>query len=98
LGQATSGASGSEDVEEQVRLFEEFANQTPEDVRDDFRVLAEEYKKIAQALADAKLQSGEQPDPEALQKLQEAFQSVDQKRLEEANTNIQKWTEENCRE
>ena len=96
FSQAMTGAANSKDVEEQVRLFEDFADQTPEDVRDDFQVLAEEYSKIAQALSDANFQSGEQPDPEAVQKFQEAMQSVDQKRLDEATTNIEQWMKENC--
>jgi hypothetical protein len=97
LSQAMSGGGNTDDLEQQAKFFEDFADRTPDEVRDDFQVLAEAYTKIAGALADANLQSGQQPDPEALQKLQEATSSIDQARLNEANANIQKWVAANCK-
>ena len=96
MGEAFSGTGGSDDIQEQAEFFEDFADETPEEIREDFQVIAEAYTKLADALEDADLQAGEQPDPEAIQKLQEATQSLDQERLNEASANIQKWSEENC--
>ncbi len=96
MGEAFGGTGGSDDIQEQAEFFEDFADETPEEIREDFQVIAEAYTKLADALEDADFQAGEQPDPEAIQKLQEATQSLDQERLNEASANIQKWTEENC--
>ena len=97
LGEAISGTNQS-DIESQVGFFQEFADQAPEEIRSDFQVLADAYSKIAEAVADANLQSGEQPDPEALQKLQDATSSLDEERLAEASANVEKWVRENCQE
>jgi hypothetical protein len=95
LSQALSGGN-TDDLEKQAQFFEEFADNTPEEVRDDFQTLAEFYSKLTKALADADVQPGQEPDPEALQALQEAATSIDQKELEAATANIEKWVKENC--
>jgi hypothetical protein len=95
LSQALS-AGDANDLEKQAQFFEDFADNTPEEIRDDFQTVAEFYSKLTKALADADVQPGEQPDPEDIQALQEAATSVDQERLTEASTNIEKWVKENC--
>jgi hypothetical protein len=100
LGASLSNALGGgnpEDLEQQAQFFEEFADRTPEDIRGDFQTVAEFYSRLTKALADADVQPGEQPDPEAIQALQEAATSIDQEKLSTASTNIEKWVVENCR-
>jgi hypothetical protein len=95
LSQALS-AGDTDDLEKQAQFFERFADNTPGEVREDFQTVAEFYSKLTKALADANVQPGEEPDPEALQALQEAATSIDQKELEAATANIEKWVKENC--
>jgi hypothetical protein len=99
LGQKVSAALGGTegaDADETKELLNEFADDAPEEIRDDFRVIADAYSKIADALADLQLEPGETPDPEDALKLQEIAGEIDQAALTEANTNITTWVNENC--
>jgi hypothetical protein len=95
VSQALGGTGGPE-LENTQEFLDEFADEAPEEIRDDFQVIAEAYGKIAEALQDVDVSAGAQPDPEALAKLQELSQELDQAELEEANQNITAWVEENC--
>ena len=95
VSQALGGTEGV-DADETKELLNEFADDAPEEIRDDFRVIADAYSKIADALADLDLDPGETPDPEDALKLQEIAGEIDQAALTEANTNITTWVNENC--
>jgi hypothetical protein len=94
VSEALSGTGA--DTEKTKEFLDEFADKAPDEISDDFQVIADAYSKIADALGDANLQAGETPDPEALAKLQEVATSLDQQKLEEANTNITAWVQDNC--
>ena len=98
LGAAVSSAlSGTgSDTEDTVEAFSQFADKAPEEIRDDFQVLADAYSKIAEALGDVNLAAGETPGPEALQKLQEVSSQINQAEVTEASNNITAWVQENC--
>ena len=89
------GGSGDANLEETQEFLDGFADDAPEEIRDDFEVIAEAYGKIAEALEGVDLTSTT-PDPEALAKLQELSSEIDQAELQEANTNITAWVTENC--
>ena len=93
--EALGGAAGG-DVEDTQEFLDAYADEAPEEIRDDFKVIAEAYGKIAEALERVDVSSGAQPDPEALAKLQALASELDQPRLEEANENITAWVNENC--
>lgn len=95
LAQALGG-SGGDDVERTKEFLNEFADRAPEEVREDFKVLAEAYAKIIDAIGDLDLKPGETPSPEVILKLQQIGSEVDQEKLQEASENIQRWSEENC--
>jgi hypothetical protein len=95
LTQALGGTAG-DDVEEYGEFLDEFADRTPDEIRDDFRVVADAYAKFVEALGGLDVESGETPDPEALERLQEVSGSIDQQELEQASENISAWVEENC--
>jgi hypothetical protein len=95
VSQALGGTGGPE-LENTQEFLDEFADEAPEEIRDDFQVIAEAYAKIAEALGDVDVSAGAQPDPEAIAKLQQLSQELDQAELEEANRNITEWVEENC--
>jgi hypothetical protein len=94
LGQALSG-TGDTDVEEAAAAMQEFADQAPEEIRDDFQVLADAYAKIANALEGVDL-TDTTPDADAIAKLAQLSQEIDQAELTEASQNISEWTSENC--
>ena len=48
------------------------------------------------ALAGLDLSSGKTPDPETLQKLTEAAQTLDNTKLTAASAEIEAWAKENC--
>jgi hypothetical protein len=94
VSQALGGTGG--DIEQTQEFLDAFADDAPEEIREDFRVIAEAYGKIAEALEGVDLTEGAQPDAEALAKLQQLSTELDQVRLEEANDNITAWVDENC--
>ena len=93
---AALGGTEGADAEETKALLNEFADEAPEEIRDDFRVIADAYSKIADALEDLDLGPGETPSAEDALKLQEIATEIDQAELTEANTNITTWVNENC--
>ena len=99
LGQKVSaalGGGGNVDADETKELLNEFADEAPEEIRNDFRVIADAYSKIADALEDLQLDPGETPNAEDALKLQEIAGEINQAELTEANTNITTWVSENC--
>jgi hypothetical protein len=95
VSQALGGAGGS-NIQNTKQLMNEFADKAPGEIRDDFKVIADAYGKIADALKDVNLKPGAQPSAEAIAKLQKLGQEIDQPRLQKANTNITAWVQKNC--
>jgi hypothetical protein len=93
---ALSGA-GDSSVEETRKFLDAFADDAPEEIRDDFRDVAEAYGKIADAVGDADVAPGETPSAEDMAKLEQVASEIDQPALERANTNISTWVNENCK-
>jgi hypothetical protein len=94
LSQALGGTSN--DLSSATEVFDELADQVPDEIRDDYEVLAANFRELAEALEGVDLASGETPSPEVLAKLQEVSQSLDTPAVREATENIEAWAEENC--
>ena len=94
LSQALGGSSS--DLSSATEVFDELADQVPDEIRDDYEVLAANFRELAEALEGVDLTSGETPSPEVLAKLQEVSQSLDTPEVREATENIEAWAEENC--
>ena len=77
-------------------VFDELAEQVPEEIRDDYQVLADNFKEFADALKGVDLASGKTPDAETLAKLQEAATSLDSAEVQQASKNIEAWAQANC--
>lgn len=88
--------SGSGDIESVSEVFDELAERVPEEIREDYQVLADNFKEFAEALEGVDLSSGETPDAETLAKLQEAATSMDQPEVQQASENIEAWVTANC--
>ena len=76
--------------------LEALAQAAPEEIRDDFRIFAEELGAFYQAMSEFQFTPGATPTPEQMAAMQAALESVDEERLEAATTNIEAWVEENC--
>jgi hypothetical protein len=96
LSQALGSGGTDSDLDDVSTFFDEFAEEAPEEIRADFQVLADAYEAYAEAIAGIDLQSGETPDPEALQQLQDALTSIDQEEVTAASERISAWANENC--
>jgi hypothetical protein len=91
---ALTGAEG--DAEKQAQLFQEFADQAPSEIRSDVQTIADAFTKIASALQGVNLQSGQAPSAEALAKLQQLSNEIDQAKVTRASENISAWVQKNC--
>ena len=94
ITQAMSG--GNAGLDEASALFDELAGQVPDEIKADFEVIAENFGKLAEALKDVDLTSGETPSPEDLAKLQELTESLNSADVQKASQNIEAWVQENC--
>ena len=56
----------------------------PDEIKDDYKVISENFAKIADALKGVDLTSGQAPSPEALAKLQEISSSMDSAEVQQA--------------
>lgn len=99
LGTKTAAAlSGTDpDTETTQKLLDAYAEEAPEEIRADFKVIADAYGELAEALKDVDIAAGETPDAEATAKLQEIASSLDQTKVAQANTNITNWVNTNCK-
>ena len=95
LGAASSG-SGMPDLEKTAKVYEEFADQVPEEIRDAFKTFAAAFASYADAFKDVDLTPGETPDPETLAKIADAAKAFDNPKLTEATAEIEAWVTENC--
>ena len=93
---AASLSGQTADLQEASKIFDEIADQVPDEIKADYQVIAENFKKIADALKGVDLTSGEAPSPEVLAKLQELAQSMDSPKVKQATEHIQAWVQENC--
>ena len=96
LSQAFGAAGQDGDLGDVSELFDEFAANAPDEIRDDFATLAEAYASYADVLEDIDVDPGETPDAEALAQLQSALAAVDQQEVTAASQRISDWAEENC--
>lgn len=75
--------------------FEELADRVPEEIRDDYQVIADTYSTL-DVLADIDTEAGETASAEDLQALLQALSSIDQQEVTEASQNITTWVTANC--
>ena len=87
-----TGAGNLEDAKE---AFDELTAAAPDEIKDDFQVIADAYSKMVDALQGVDL-SDPNPDAATLQKLTQLGQDLDQPALTQASTNIATWAQENC--
>ncbi len=93
LGQAFAsvGASGNPDVS---TFFDQF--DAPDEIKDDFQVLADAYAEYAAAVKDIGLEAGKTPTADQLQQFQQALAAIDQQAVTAASDRISVWADANC--
>ncbi len=94
IAESLSGQDAN--IEDAAKAFDEIASQVPDEIKDDYQVIAENFSKIAEALKGVDLTSGKAPSAEALAKLQEVSQSMDSAEVQQASKNIEAWVQQNC--
>ena len=94
ISEAFTG-TGGQDLDAASDAFAELTAAAPEEIKDDFQVIADAYNKLADALQGVDLTSTN-PDPQALAKIAQVSQEFDQAELTQASTNITTWAQENC--
>lgn len=92
--EALSGASSSGDLKKVAQLLKDFAAKTPGSIRPEFKILADDYAKIADAVGN--LKPGTTPSADTLAKLQKLSTEIDTTRLAQASTRISAWLQKNC--
>jgi hypothetical protein len=92
----SSAFAGTNGVDSAAEVFDEIADQVPEEIRDDYEVLADNFQELADALKGIDFAAGETPSPEALAKLQELSSKLNTPEVKQATENIEAWARENC--
>lgn len=94
LAESLGGQSG--DIQSVATLFDEIADQVPDEIKADYQVLADYISKMAEALKGVDLSSTEPPSAEVLAKLQQLTTSVDTQEVQQATAHIEAWARDNC--
>jgi hypothetical protein len=83
-----------ENIQQNARILKQFADQTPDEIRPDFELLADDVQKIADSLHGVK--NPNSPTPAERQKIQQAAGSINQAKLQTAIRHITVWSQKNC--
>jgi hypothetical protein len=94
ISEALSGTEAT-DLDQAKAAFDDLTAAAPDEIKDDFEVIADAYSKMVDALQGVDL-SNPNPDPATLQKLTQLGQELDQAKLTQASTNISTWARDNC--
>jgi hypothetical protein len=89
-------ASAENDLDAQAKLFQEFADQSPEEIRSDFQVIAKAFSTYLEAYAKIDLEPGATPTPAQIAELTRVAQAFSQADVQQASTNISAWVAKNC--
>lgn len=81
-------------IQKNARILKQFADQTPDEIRPDFELLAGDVQKIADSLHGVK--NPNSPTPAERQKIQQAASTINQAKLTTAIRHITAWSQKNC--
>jgi hypothetical protein len=94
LAQAFAAAGGAGDFGTASEFFDRF--EAPDEIRADFRILADAYAQYAAALQDIGLEAGQTPSAAQLQEFTQALAAIDQPNVAAASDRISTWVNQNC--
>lgn len=81
-------------IQQNAKILKQFADQTPDEIRPDFELLADDVQKIADSLKGVK--NPNSPTPAERQKIQQAAAQINQAKLTAAIRHITTWSQKNC--
>ena len=93
---AKVGQSGGNDLGTTADAFDDLAAAAPDELKDDFRVLADVMKQYSEVLKDVDLEAGEVPSADQVAKLARLGQSLGAQNVQKASAAIATWTTEHC--
>jgi hypothetical protein len=93
---ASSASGGNGDLDVTADAYKEFADQAPDELKDDFKVLAKVIAVYATALKDIDLKPGSTPTPAQIAKLTKLAQSFNSADVQKASTAIAAWGQSHC--
>jgi hypothetical protein len=94
LAQAFAAAGATGDFGGASEFFDRF--DAPEEIREDFQVVADAYAEYIAALEDIGLEAGQTPTAGQLLQLQQALAAIDQPAVAAASERISTWSNQNC--
>ena len=86
--------SNPKNIQKNAKILKQFADQTPDQIRPDFELLADDVQKIADSLRGVK--NPNSPTPAERQKIQQAAAQINQAKLTAAIRHISTWSQQNC--
>ena len=93
---AVTGDLDTAQLEQAAGQLRALAESSPDEIKDDFTIIADELGEFYTALAESGFQVGQTPSPEQLATLTAVMESVDQQAIETAANNVSAWFEDNC--
>ena len=96
LGAAFSSTGTGADLDESSEAFSRFADEAPEEIREDLQTLAAGYAEYVEAFGDLDLDPGETPSAEQAAQIQQAFANIDLEEFNAASTRFSTWAAANC--
>jgi hypothetical protein len=93
---ASAFSGTNSDPEKEAQAFQQMVDAAPDEIKGDMQVIADDFSKIADALKGVDLSSGKTPDAQALAKIAALQGSIDQQKLQQAETHITAWATANC--
>jgi hypothetical protein len=93
--QTTSGSAETR-IRNEAKLFQDYANSAPSDVRGDFQTLANAFNTYVQALLKAGLKPGKVPTQAQIAQIQAAAKAFSTPKLRAAEQHLTAWAQKNC--
>ena len=93
---SATGAGTNDDLDATAKAYKAFADNAPDELKDDFETLAGVIGEYASAIGDLDLKAGETPSPSQIAKLVALSRSFNSADVQEASAAISSWTTENC--
>jgi hypothetical protein len=93
--QATSGST-EEKLTNEVKLFHDYANSAPSEVRGDFQTLADALDTYVHALLKAGIKPGKIPTQAQIAQIQAASKAFNSTKLQAAERHLISWSQKNC--
>lgn len=96
MTQAFGGSLDDDSLQLAADQLDAMAEAAPDEIKDDFAVIAQELGAFYNALVEMGYEPGATPDADQLAELSALAESINTDAFEEAGDNINAWFEENC--